>query len=136
MEMWLDAEGVKLRDVRLERLGVDHAQAPIACGTALVVEVRLEEAAGLVLEDAVLHQLDSCGRIATDRRAFATCDEPFDLLRAARPIPPERTHDAGRQLATTGQRRVGDLFPFGRDARVLPAGDAQRVELGLGKAQA
>ena len=67
---------------------------------------------------------------------LASRDELLDLLRAARPIPPQRADDAGRQLATTGERRVGDLLPFGRDDRVLPGGDAERVELGLGEAQA
>ena len=89
VEMWLEPERIQTRDVCLEHLGVDHAHAPVACRTTHVVEVWLEEGAGPVLEDAVLHQLDGGRRITADRSAFAPCDELLDLLRAAPPIPPQ-----------------------------------------------
>ena len=114
VEMRLEPERVEARDVPLERLGIDHAQAAVVRRVAVVVQVRLDEAAGPVLEDAVLHQLDAGRGVAADRRTRATLDELLDLLRATRPIPPQRPDDPGRQLATTGERRVGDLLAVGR----------------------
>ena len=76
---------------------------------AVVVEVRLEDRAGPVLEDAVQEQLDAGRGVATDGRPGAPLDELLDLLGAARPVPPQRPDDTGRQLAATGERRVGDL---------------------------
>ena len=76
---------------------------------AVVVEVRLEDRAGPVLEDAVQEELDAGRGVATDGGPRAPLHELLDLLGAARPVPPQRPDDTGRQLAATGERRVGDL---------------------------
>ena len=76
---------------------------------AVVIEVRLEDRAGPVLEDAIEEQLDAGRGVAADRGPRSPLDELLDLLVAARPVPPQRPDDTGRQLAATGERRVRDL---------------------------
>ena len=92
-------------------------------------------AAGAVLEDPVLHQLHARRAVAVRCRPSAALDQLVDLLRAALAVPPQRPDDPRGQLAPSGQRRVGDLLLVGGDDRVLPVGDAERVELGLGETQ-
>ena len=53
VEVRLEPERVEAGDVILERLGLDLAQAAVVGRTAGRVEVRLEQRAGEVLEDAV-----------------------------------------------------------------------------------
>ena len=48
----------------------------------------------------------------------------------------QRPDDPAGQLAAPGQRRVGHLAELGPDDRVLPVGDPERVELGLGQPEA
>ena len=99
------------------------------------VEVRLEQGAGLVLEDAVDEELDAGRCVAGSRRALAPLDQFADLLGAARVVPAQRADDARGQLPAARQRDVGDLF-LGIDLGVLPVRDAEPMQLGLGKAKA
>ena len=64
--------------------------------------------------------------------ASRRADELLDLLGAAVALPPHRPDDPGRQLAARGERDVGALLRVGPDDRVLPCGDAERVQIGLG----
>ena len=73
------------------------------------------------------------GRVAADGRAAPSLDELLDLLVAAVVLPPQRPDDARGQLAADGERDVGELLLVAVDDRVLPGGDAERVEVALGE---
>ena len=57
-------------------------------------------------------------------------DEPVDLLDASMTVPPEGGHDAHREIAGVVQRAVG-AKEVGPHPCVLPAGDAERVQVPL-----
>ena len=61
-------------------------------------------------------------------RPLALLDEPVDLFHAAVAVPPHRGHDARRERALVGELAVG-AQQVGLDPRVLPPGDAERVQL-------
>ena len=62
-------------------------------------------------------------------------DQLVDLLVAALAVPPHRGLDPGGQPARLGRGPV-DRLVLGADDRVLPGRDPERVEVGLGEAQA
>ncbi len=57
-------------------------------------------------------------------------DQLGDLLQAPAALPPQRAHHPGGEPAVDGQRLVGGLGARGNPG-VLPAGDAQRVQVAL-----
>ena len=109
VEMRLEPERVEPRHVGLERLRVDHAHAAVRRRAAVVVEVRLEDRAGAVLEDAVEHQLDARRGVAADGGPGSPLDELLDLLGAARPGP--TTAPRRRGPSTRRDRRASCTRP-------------------------
>ena len=56
-----------------------------------------------------------------------------ELLDAAATFPPERPDHLRGELASSGQGDIGALLDLGRDDRVLPGRDAERMKIGLGQ---
>ena len=110
----------------------------LSVGIAVGVEVGRQRRRGEVLDDAVLHDLHARRREPSDRGACAGVHESLDLLEAAVPIPPERPDHPGGELTVVRrahvrvQRAIAVVDP---DDRVLPRGDAERVEVRLRDAE-
>ncbi len=131
----LEAEPVELDDGGQQVGRLEVGQPVVAAVAAVPVAVGLEHRAGEVLQHAVDHDLDGC-RVETGaghggvRRRAAPLDQVGDLLDPSVPVPPQRPDDPGGQLAVGGQPLVGPLGVRG-DPGVLPAGDAERVQVPL-----
>ena len=128
--------GVVERPHRLtQRGGLDEGVAGVAGRPAVVVEVRRGQRRREVLRDAVLHDLHGRGAEPAAGHRLAPPDEVGHLLDAEPPFPPQGTHHVGAQVAVAGRGDVGRrrvVHPgVGADDRVLPAGDAERVQVGL-----
>ena len=108
----------------------------LSVGVPAAVEVRRGQRRGAVLGDAVLHDLDAGGaepavRVGRARRSTrsATCSAPRSRSHHSAP-----TTSAVRSPLRRGPqvRRAGVVHAgVVADDRVLPAGDAQRVQVGL-----
>ena len=94
----------------------------------------MEHAGGEVLDHAVLHDLHAGGAVAPAARPLARVDQLIDLLQITRAVPPQRAHHARGERTARGQRRI-DVAGVGEggiavaDDRVLPRGDAERVQV-------
>ena len=117
VEVRLEPEGIEPHDRGLERLGVDEVEAAVVRGAPVDVEVRLEHRRRLVLDDPVAHELDARRRVPAEHAVRAPFDDVLDLLQPARAIPPQRTDDAGGELAGRGEREVGRLVAAARPRR-------------------
>ncbi len=139
VEVHLEAERVQLGDVPGQQRRVDEAEPAVRRRTAARVQVGRGHRGGEVLRHAVLHDLHGRAGQPPDRELLAVRDELGDLLRAAVPVPPERAgHRRGQPaLGGRGPVRVGRVGISVRATqhRVLPAGDAQRVQQPLGPPQ-
>ena len=129
----LEAERVELRDRFAEHVVADEQDPAVV----LVPEpplVRIQHRGRARFGAAVEHDLD--GRrvdvAATPPRPLV--HEPVDLLHPSMPVPPERRHDPGRELAPVVGSPVR-LEDVRLDPRVLPSGDPDRVELALRDAE-
>ncbi len=127
----LEAEPVELGDA-LAQQGRIHVRQPRAPAQA----VGLQGRGGEVLRDAVLHDLDRAGPEPVEalcRRAPR--HQLLDLIEPARPVPPQRAHDARPQRPRAGRGQVGGQLVLrarvGAHDGVLPAGDAQREQVPL-----
>ena len=101
-----------------------------AARPAVGLQVGLHRDRGAVFDDAVHEELDAAGRQAVGRGRLAPLDQLADLLKAPLVVPQQGQPHARCQPARPlhgGVRRL----PFRPDDGVLPAGDAQRVELAL-----
>ena len=131
--------------VHLEALGVEPGHRRRAASSrstkrdaavvrvpAAAVAVGLEQGAGVVLQHPVQHDLHRRGveAAAAARPRLAPRAAALDLLDALRPLPPQRADDARGEPAVRRQRLVGGLRRR-RHPRVLPAGDAERVQVPL-----
>ena len=126
----LEAVGVELGEGGLEQLGVDVREPAVVGVTAAPVAVGLEHRAGVVLQHAVGHDLDR-GRVEARRAAgLAQGAQLVDLLEAASPVPPQRRDHPAGELPAVGQRPVS-LHRLRGHPGVLPAGDAERVQVPL-----
>ena len=67
MEVHLEAELVELRHVTLEAPGIHEIDAPVARRMPAGIEVRLEHRGGVVLGNAVGHDLDGRRRETADQ---------------------------------------------------------------------
>src|SRR5215831_19763396 len=146
VEMHLEAAGVDGRDRRLQLLRVEEA-GPGACGlTAMAVEIGSQHGGREVLADPVLHDLHAGGAEAATPvpgglgGPVPALREPVELPGPGPALPPERAdHPGGEQAAPLGLK-VG-VEAVGRhrvvaDDRLLPGGDAQRVQVALALADA
>src|SRR5436190_1804071 len=84
MDMDLEPEGVEPRDGRAENGGLDEAVAPVRRRSPVAIEIRLDQRAAEVLEDAVGKELDAGRRVARPRGPDPPLDQLVDLLRPAR----------------------------------------------------
>src|SRR5581483_1085556 len=111
---------------------------------ARAVVVRAEHRGGQVLADAVLHDLDgpcleptaaSAYRHVEVRGGLPALDQIGDLLQAAVAVPPQRSGHVGGQPSFSGRAQVGGqdvvIAQISADDRVLPAGDAEGVQVSL-----
>ena len=119
----LEAVRVEEDDRLLELLCREHRD-PVVVG----VDVRLEQGAGEVLQNAVGKDLRAADAQASEGAGGAQLQELVDLLPAAIPVPEEVALDPHGQLAPLGDGAVAGQRHGAVDARVLPRGDAQRVE--------
>ena len=135
VEVHLEAVPVELTHVAAQPLRVDEREARVARAVAAPVEVGLDQGRGPVLGDPVLHDLDRRGREPPACVRLPLGDQLRDLLAAAPPLPPQGAdHRCGEVAACRGPgvRRTGVAHPrVGPDDGVLPARDAQRVEVAL-----
>ena len=122
-----------------EDLGVDERDARVVGEVAVAVAVRLEHRGGEVLGDAVLHDLDGCRGEASAPVPLAPLEDRRDLLEALRAVPPDRPDHARGERAVGRRREVGGArvsgIPVRSDDGVLPAGDAERVQVALAEQQ-
>ena len=105
----------------------------------MLVEVGIDRRAGEVLADTVLHDLDAGRGEASGGAAGAQRHQVVDLLEPARAFPPQGTDDAAGERAPARGGEVRLVVPGLRrvvDDRVLPAGDAERVQERLALQQA
>src|SRR5215472_11117933 len=105
------------------------------------VQIGTQHRGGEVLAHSVLHDLDAAGDEPSGvAGAFSALDEPVELADPQPTLPPERTdHPCGKQPAAVclkvGVEAVGD-DRIVADDRLLPAGDAKRVQVTLGLSDA
>ena len=126
----LEPVGVQRRHGLDELVVLDVREASLLGLVAGRVAVGSEHRAGVVLEHAVAHDLRR-GRVEGARGATVSRrDQLLHLLDPAVPVPPERPHDAGGELAALAERAVRVLGGR-RHPRVLPSGDPEGVEVGL-----
>ena len=97
----------------------------------VAIEVRLEEGAREVLEDAVEHELDRRSPQALDDGCPPRVLEPLELVQAARPVPPQREGRAQGEVAALGEGPVGRNVVL-LDPGVRDGGDPEGVEVPLG----
>ena len=104
------------------------------------VEVRRGECGRVVLGDAVLHHLHAGRPEPAVGVLRPPLDERLDLLLTSVAVPPQRADDMGGQLAAPRRQRIRrSRVVHARvvtDDRVLPAGDAEGVQVGLAGQQA
>ena len=136
----LEAVAVELADVRAQLDRVDERDAGVVGGVPAAVEVGLDEGSGAVLGDAVLHDLHRARREpAASTRRPASRGARRSARRPGR-APTTAHHDGAGEVAggrSAGVRRA-DVAHAGvaPDDRVLPARDAERVEVPLPLQQA
>ena len=107
----------------------------MSVGVAAAVEVRLEQCGRAVLRHAVLHHLHGGRAEPALGQGLAPPDQVRDLLHALGAVPPQRADHVRAELAagrSVDVRRAGVVHAGVRaDDRVLPARDAERVQVGL-----
>src|SRR3984957_4965789 len=98
VEVHLETRGVEKRDGFLEEFRIDHGDPAHVAG---LLEVGLQEHAGVVLKHPVLHDLDGA-RIYQRRRVLTAQPlDPVDLLQALRVLPPDcGNYPHGELMAT------------------------------------
>ena len=111
-------------------LGAEHADAQVAGGTAVAVQVGLEHGRGAVLEHPVGEDLDRARPQPAHRAGLAPLDQAGQLGLAGLDLPAEGGHGPAGEPAPLGHRPVGGQH-LRLDGRVLPGGDAQAVQVGL-----
>jgi hypothetical protein len=139
VEMALEAERVQLGHVRRKLGRVDEAGAPIGGGAAALVEIGVEQRGRTRLGDPVQHELDARGAEPAVAQRGPSLDEFGNLLGPTLAVPPQSADDPRGQRTLAGRRQIG----LGRivhpeelpDQRVLPGGDAERVQMPLGMQQ-
>ena len=131
----LETGGVQRGHGVLDRLGVQEGVAAVVGGVAAAVEVRLEQRGGAVLGHAVLHHLHGGRAEPAPGQRLTPSDQVGDLLDALAPVPPEGADHVRAELAARGRVDVGRArvvhARVRADDRVLPAGDAERVQVVL-----
>ena len=134
VEVHLEPERVQPRDRLLQELGLDHREPAVVGRVAVLVEVGVERRAREVLADAVLHDLDARGGEPARLSPGAERDQVVDLLETLRPVPPQGADDPAGEVPAAGGGQVRVVVAVvrgGVDDRVLPAGDAERVQVRL-----
>lgn len=111
----------------------------LAVTRAAPVQIRVEQRGRVVLGDAVQHQLHRARPEPSPAQRGALLDEFGNLSGTALPVPPQGTHDPGGERAVPrgGEIRLGRIVHAEEVAhqRVLPGGDAERVQMPLGVQQ-
>ena len=99
MEVHLEPVRIERGHVAAQLIRINVRQAVVAGLAAAGVQVRLEQASGAVLCDAVLHNLDSVRTEPARLPGIAPPAQVVELLRSPAPIPPQRAPHARGQLA-------------------------------------
>lgn len=136
VEVHLEAERVEFGDVLPRLARFDEADAAAVRGAAAAGETRVEHGGGVVLGDAVLHDLHRAGPEPVPAQLLAPRDEFGDLFGTALTVPPQGAGDArGEEPPLQGSpvrgRRVRHVGVRADDG-VLPGGDPVGVQHGLG----
>ncbi len=119
--------------------GIHIGQPAVAALAAAAIQVGVDHPGGEVLRDTVLHDLHGAGPEPARLALLPPVEQVVQLVCAAAAIPPQGALDPGGERAVPGggqvgrQRvRVAQVLPHDR---VLPGGDAQRVQVLLGQQQ-
>src|SRR6266508_4140946 len=137
MDVDLKPLGVQKSHGGLQRLRVDERHTPIRGRHTVAVEIWIQDPGREILDHAVLHDLHRGGSEPPYRAPISFRDQLVDLLLAAVPVPPQGPDDPGRKLVPACRRGVGaERLVRATDDRVLPRGDAERVQVLLGHPEA
>ena len=124
----------------LGQVGRIHIGEPAVPGlAAAAIQVGVDHPGGEVLRDAILHDLHGAGPEPAHLALLPPVEQVVQLVCAAAAIPPQGALDPGGERAVprggqVGRQRVRKVQVLPHD-RVLPGGDAQRVQVLLGQQQ-
>ena len=93
----------------------------------VLLQIRLQHHGGVILHDAVLHDLDGPGIDLSRGVLLAQALDVLDLLEPLVALPPDRSHHVQAELAAAIERLVGLELVFVHRS-ILNAGDAIAVQ--------